>query len=161
MLNTQDRIDLFIHKEYKKDLINCSIIKEGRSILLFNRYKISPTNIGYKVDMLRSSSNITFFDIKNALTYCIFENYQNYSEANHVVNLDRIINNYEFNVKLQQKMINNKISKDQKTIHLSKLLENLSKKKQAKEQMDKLINISRTLLLNKFNSSLKSKDFDK
>jgi hypothetical protein len=155
MLNTQDKIETFVTKEFKQELKNCSIIKDGNAILLFDRYKITPNKFGFIISALRLSESHLFYNIKSAVTYCIFEQYQNYDQANQVKNLDRIISNQEFNVELQQKLIKSKNTKEQKMIYLTKLTENLSKKKQAKEQLDKLINISRALLDKKFSSNLK------
>jgi len=154
MLDTQDKVDSFIKKEFNKELTNFTIVKDKNSYLLFDKFKIVRKRFGYELSSLKITEKYLFNDIKNAVTYCIFENYNHYGQAMRVKDLDRIIADNSFEFELQQKLIKSKPLKEQSIIYFTKLSESQIKKRLAVEELAKLINISRNLLDKKFLSSL-------
>lgn len=154
MLDSQDKVDSFIKKEFNKELKNFTIVKDKNSYLLFDKFKIVRKRFGYEVSSLKITEKYLFNDVKNAVTYCIFENYNHYGKAMRVKDLDRIIADNSFEFELQQKLIKSKQLKEQSIVYFTKLSESQIKKRLAVEELAKLINISRNLLDKKFLSSL-------
>lgn len=150
MLNEQEKIINFVKKEYSKELKNFTIIKEGNTYLLFDKYKISRVKNGYEVSFIRVTENHFFSELRNAVTYCIFETYQKYDEANKVKDLDRVLAHSDYSILLSKKLVRKEKLNDQKIVYLTKLNEESLRQKQAVEELEKLINISRSLLHKKF-----------
>lgn len=151
MLNTQKKIETFVTKEFNQELKNYTILKEDHNTyLLFDKFKVYKNKNGFTVSYYRISESYFFCDIRNAITFCIFENFNNYVDANRMKDLDRILSDIDFSNNLQNKLIKKSKTKEQKLLHHIKLNEGLHRKKFAVEELEKLINISRTLLDKKF-----------
>jgi len=151
MLNHEEKIERFVTKEFSKHLKNFTIVKdEKNNILLFDKFKVFKKNNVYQVSLCRITESYFFCDIKNAITFCIFEHYQNYNDANRIKDLDRILGNIDFTINLQNKLIKKSKTKEQKLVHYIKLHQEAYRKKFAVQELEKLINISRTLINKKF-----------
>lgn len=150
-MSTEEKIYKFLSKELTKDLRDFTILQEQtNSYLLFNTYKVYKRNVTWCIQHTRTDDIVIFNHLRSAMTYCIFENSQKYQDSIYVKNLDRIISDNEFSLDLYKNLAKKTDDVDQKTLYYTKLAEHTIKKKKAVEELDKLINISRTLMNKKF-----------
>jgi len=154
-MNSENKITDFVKKEFNNDLKHLTMVRESNnSFLLFNRYRLYKKNNQVNIEHLRITEFHTFFRAKNAVTWCIFENFNQYYDANRIKNLDRIFADQELQIDLYKKLVYKENDKDQKIIYYNKLTEGLAKKKAVAFEIEKFINTSRTLLNKKFHLGL-------
>ena len=143
-MKKQQIIDNFIVKEFNKNLKNWFILQnDDGTYLLFNKFHIVNENKKFLVYQLTNSVIETFNDVKNAVTWCIFEKLGKYYEAEEVKNLDRKLETICVNQIRHNYLIRNTKEKQQRILYFTKLTEELAKKKVTEEQLDFYINTSR------------------
>lgn len=154
-MNNQERVDEFVVKEFRQDLKDCTIVKENNTtFLFFDKFRIKRNADSWVVSHLRITDNHTFYNLKSAVTWCIFEHSKNFYDANRIKDLDRIITDQENSIQLYQQLLKTSKEKEQKCLYLIKLTEGLCKKKIANQELEKFINTSRTLLNKKFKTGV-------
>lgn len=159
-MSNQERIEEFVIKEFRQDLKDFTIVKENNtSFLFFDKYRIKRTIDIWGVSHLRITDTHIFYNLKSAVTWCIFEHYKNYYDANRIKDLDRIITDQETSIQLYQKLLKTSKEKEQKCLYITKLTEGLCKKKIANQELEKFINTSRTLLNKKFKTGVNKSDY--
>jgi len=150
-MNKQDVIDNFIIKELSKELKNWFIIQENVGYLLFNQFKIIQKNSHYEVIHLNNSLVEKFYNLKNAVTWCICEKLKKYDDSEAIKNLDRKIENYKTNELIHKRLYYKATEKNQREIYYIKFIEDVKQKTLAQKEMETYINISRYWLNKKLN----------
>lgn len=150
-MNKQDVIDNFVIKELNKELKNWFIIQENNGYLLFNQFKIVPKHSQYKVIHLNNSIVENFYNLKNAVTWCICEKLKKYDDSEAIKNLDRKIENFKTSEIIHKKLLYKTNEKTQREIYYIKFIEDVKQKTLAQKEMENYINISRYWLNKKLN----------
>jgi len=153
-MKKQQIIDNFIIKEFKKNNVKDWFIIQNNenSYLLFNKFEIVRKKNYYNIYQFTNSEVQTFYSLKNAVTWCIFENLSKYSEAYAVKNLDYKIESLTFNELYHKKLFNNCKELNQKILYFIKHNEDKKQKILAEEQIESYINTSRYWLHKKLKS---------
>jgi hypothetical protein len=151
MNKKQDVIDKFVIKELSKELKNWFIIQDKNDYLLFNQFKIVNRNSHYEVLHLNNSLTERFYNLKNAVTWCICEKLKKYDDSETIRNLDRKIENYKTSESIHKKLLIKTKEKSQKEIYYIKFVEDVKQKTLAQKEMENYINISRYWLNKKLN----------
>ena len=150
-MNKQDVIDNFVIKELNKELKNWFIIQENNGYLLFNQFKIISKNSYFKVIHLNNSLVEKFYNLKNAVTWCICEKLKKYDDSEAIKNLDRKIENYKTSEVIHKRLYYKAYEKNQRDIYYIKFIEDVKQKTLAQKEMENYINISRYWLNKKLN----------
>ena len=152
-MKKQQIIDNFIIKEFKSQLKDWFMIQnDENTYLLFNKFKIVKTKNYYKIYQFSNSQVETFFSLKNAVTWCIYENLSKYNDAITVKNLDQKAESLSFHELNHKKLLNKAKDLDQKILYFIKFSEDKKQKKAVEEQIDFYINTSRYWLNKKLKS---------
>ena len=152
-MKKQQIIDNFIIKEFKKNLKDWFIVQNNEhSYLLFNKFEIIKKHNTYIVYQFTTSQTLTFYSLKNAVTWCIFENLYKYNEAFTVKDLDFKIESLSFNELHHKKLLYKEKNVDQKILYFIKYNEDKKQKVAAEEQIEFYINTSKYWLHKKLKS---------
>jgi hypothetical protein len=119
---------------------------------LFNGYVITRSiDNAYVVTMLTTHTTHTFYTLKNAVTWCIFDKRNMIYESNRIIILDNLQGGLEVDIALHSKMFKNTRNSDNKLIFLAKLNEDKMKKKQINDELFVYINNSKKWQTHRFN----------
>lgn len=143
-----EKISKFFPEEFLSRMSKISMFKNEDGIYeLFNKYSITRENNQYKLTN-NFNSNVKYFGfLKNAITYCIFENKNKFHKANRVEFLDTILNSIEFNITAHRNLINKSNDIDYKLIYAAKLSEELNKKKLILNELSSYIMQSKKFII--------------
>lgn len=111
---------------------------------VFNKYTITKTNNGYKVGFFTSNDTVTFWTLKNALTWCTFDRRNKIMDSKRIFELDKKIAGIETDIVLHQKMIKKSKSNEEKLIYLAKLGEEKLNLRRFTEELSDYINDSKS-----------------
>ena len=121
---------------------------------LFGKYKIYPVRGGYyKVSIYNTDTTHEFANVKNAVTWCTFDNVKKYHEANSIKDLDFRLCSMEVDIAIHQKMASKTKDKNNRWIYITKYEEDVLKKKQMLKELNSYINTSRMIQAQKFNKT--------
>jgi|688.fasta_scaffold16299_15 hypothetical protein len=152
-----NKLEKFFTKELTSELKDVMIINDGgNNYELFGKYFVSPTPSGYfKVSIKTAYEVHEFANVRNAVTWCIFDNAKKYSEANRIKDLDLRLCSMEVDLAIHKKMAKNAKDPSNKWIYLIKLQEDNLKKKMMLNEMSSYINTSKTIQAQKFRKTKK------
>jgi hypothetical protein len=120
---------------------------------LFGKYKIYPSKGGYyRVSVFSTDTEYEFTNIKNAVTWCTFDNVKKYYEAGRIKDLDLRLCSMEVDIAIHQKLANKTKDKNNRWIYLTKYEEDLLKKKAMLKELNSYINTSKLIQAQKFKS---------
>lgn len=124
------KISSFLETQVFKNLEDIVIFKnDSGSYELFNRYLITITDNGYTVSYINGSQIKNFYNLKNAVTWCVFDKRNKFSKTKRVEDLDRMIGSAEFNMAVHKKIMSTSKDIDTKLINLAKYNEEKLRKK--------------------------------
>ena len=92
MTNTnEEKIYDFFNKDFIKNISDIAILKHDDNCYeLFDKYLIQGSkNEGYTVTVKHSFTEVSFYTLKNAVTWCIFQKRNKIREANRIEHLDK------------------------------------------------------------------------
>lgn len=153
MNNQIEKIEKFFSKDFILKYKNLMIFQnENGSYDLFDRYTVSSKhNAGYKLVSKYNSTQKTFFSLKNAVSWCIFDYRNKFAERNRIEYLDAAIVSIESEIQVHKSLVNKKtINYEDKLVYYSKLSEELIKKKQFQEEMNSFVIQSKMWQVEKF-----------
>ena len=151
MTDIADKVLEFLMKEFYQNMTDVAIFKnDDGSYELFNKYYISKTTNGYKVSLKYFSQQKIFASLKNAVTWCIFENGNKYSQAKRIEFLDQMIEGMEMNMEVHKRLIKKTKDADSRIIYVSKLVEDQAKKKKMVKELASYVTEAKTAQAKKF-----------
>lgn len=135
----------------KKKIKELFITREDNgSYSLFGRYNISRDHMGsYQVTLQGENYKVEFSSLKNAVTYCVFNQHNKQKDGQRVLDLDELVSSLNFNIEQTTKMYKN-ANELRKDILGAKLTEAKFKKKLALKEMETYINMSKYWQMKKF-----------
>jgi len=152
-----NKLENFFKKELTTELKDVLMINDGQNNYeLFGKYHISPTSTGYfKVSLKSTYDTYEFANVRNAVTWCIFDNAKRYSEANRIKDLDLKLCSMEVDLAIHKKMAKNTKDTNNKWIYIIKLQEDALKKKMMIREINSYINTSKIIQAQKFSKTKK------
>lgn len=135
----------------KKKIKELFITKEENgSYSLFGKYFINRDDFGsYQVTLYGENYQIGFSSLRNAVTYCVFNQHNKQKDSQRVLDLDELVSSLDFNIAQTTKLYN-KADEARKHILGAKIIEAKFKKKQALKEMENYINLSKYWQIKKF-----------
>lgn len=135
-----DKIEKFFEKEYFSKYKDVLFFKnENGEYELFDRYIISKCNNLYQISSQYFTENKLFSNLRNAVTWCIFDNRNKLPECKRIEYLDKMLAGADVNIIVHKKLINKENDLEYKLIYASKLSQEEARKKQMLNEMDKFI----------------------
>ncbi len=148
MLN---KISQFLTKEFLQSMSNIAMVQNtDGSYEFFNRYKVQQVKIGYEVHLKYNSDIKLFSSLKNALTWCIFENRTKFSQARRIEYLDNMIAGTEVSIEVHKNLIKKTTNTESQLIYIAKLSEEQAKRKLMIQEMTSFMNESKKWQTRKF-----------
>lgn len=146
-----DKITQFLKKEFFNKMADIAMLQnEDGSYEFFNRFTVYPAKNGYHVQLKYNDDVKLFSSLKNALTWCIFENRTKYSQARRIEYLDSMIAGIDANIQVHRNLLKKSNDVEYKLIYAAKLSEEQTKKRQMVEEMTSFINESNNWQTRKF-----------
>lgn len=110
---------------------------------LFNKYHIKKKDVNDVVVSLNNGDDInSFFNMKNAVCWCVLDKIGKYNLANRVIELDMNLSSVEVHLSIHSRMFKKSKKTEDKLIYLAKLNEDKFQKKVMSEELEKYINNS-------------------
>lgn len=133
-----------LSKSKFQDIENIAILPgNDGSYSVFGRYmlfKKDPNNIIVKLfngDIVNS-----FYSMKSALCWCVFDRRGLYSSANRILSLDNKLSGLEVSIAIHSKLIDKSKEMSDKFIYLAKLNEEKLQKREMTNELNRYINDS-------------------
>lgn len=146
------KINDFFNREYKKGAADISIFKnEDGSYELFDKFIITNQNNKFQVTKKTSYTIKTFASLKNAVSWCIYDQRNKITEMNRIEQLDRLLFSIDAEIQLHLNLIQKTKNIDNKLIYYAKLSDEKVKRKAAQDECSRLIKLSETWQIDRFN----------
>lgn len=146
-----NKITQFLKKEFFNKMTDIAMLQnDDGSYEFFNRFTVYPVVNGYDVHISNTSEVKLFSSLKNALTWCIFENRTKYSQARRIEYLDSMIAGIDVSIQVHKQLLKKSNDVEYKLIYAAKLSEEQTKKRQMIQEMSSFINESNNWQTRKF-----------
>ena len=143
------KVERFLIKEYQ-NIATDLIYEENGSYNLFNIYTIERKNKGYTVYKLKTATVKTFYKLKNAVAWCIFDRQNLILNSNRVEVLDKTLSGVELALEMHQKLYKKAKNNEDRFIYLAKLNEDKLKKVKISKELQSYIIVSDRLQRERF-----------
>lgn len=148
MLN---KISQFLSKEFLQNMSDISMIQNSDGTYeFFNRYTVRQVKIGYEVHLKYNSDIKMFSSLKNALTWCIFENRTKFTQARRIEYLDNMLAGTEVSIEVHKNLIRKTSNTENQLIYIAKLSEEQARRKQMITELSSFVNESKNWQTRKF-----------
>ena len=129
--NIETKVTNFFIREMNSVTGDLSIFKnEDGNYELFNRYKITRIDSNlFEVIGLYGDSKSIFSNLKNAVTWCIYEKRKKWQISSRVAELDAKISGLEVSMSIIKRLIAKETNLDAKFLHMIKFNEEKLKRK--------------------------------
>lgn len=149
---TLAKIEKFIPKSYIKDLEDVIVYQnEDGSYELFNKYKIEKSSDNEYIVYIWGISSLTFYSLKNAVTWCTYDKRNRVLDSNRIHYLDSGLVRIEAMIEQHQRLVKKANNPDSKLIYLAKLTEEKLHKKHMLSEIGSYINQSKLWQTQRFN----------
>ena len=146
-----EKVSEFLSKEFQNKVRGIAIFQhEDGTYEFFNKYYIKEDSTGYQVSFKYSSTVKLFNSLKNAVTWCIFENRNKFGKAQRIEHIDKMISSTELNIQIHKRLIQKSKALESKLIYIAKLNEDQIKRKSYIKEMSDYINESKQWQTQKF-----------
>lgn len=107
---------------------------------LFNKYHIRKKDVNNIVVSLNNGDDVnSFFSMKNAVCWCVFDKIGKYQLANRVIDLDMHLSSVEVHISIHSKLFKKAKKTEDKLIYLAKLNEDKFQKRAMSEELNQYI----------------------
>ena len=145
------KIEKFFVKEYFSKYKDILIFQNDNGTYeLFAKYFIELHSNGYIINTTCYSEGKIFSNLKNAVTWCIFDNKNKVQQTARIEYLDKMLAGTDMNIIIHKKLIDKTSDMDHKLIYVSKLSQEQVRKKEMLEEMDNFITQSKNWQTRKF-----------
>lgn len=145
-----NKVQDFLIKEIRS-LEDVAIFKnEDGSYTLFDKYNIQKNSDHYLV--ITRSEELSFSTLKNAVTWCVFENRKKYMTSNRIKHLDQLISSSKVAIEIQRNILKRVKGIEDMLIHSAKLHEEELKKNTMLQEIEGYIQESIYWQTKKFSS---------
>lgn len=156
------RISNFFKQEMTPELDDISIAFRNGEYELFGRYIISLNRAGYYTvtDNRDPEKVLEFSALKNAVAWCTLYDTARYVDASRIKKLDMDIASAEVSIEIHRKLSNDsKLNGEARWTQIVKFQEGIRKKKHHTTELQRLINTSKRIQLERFKCKNKQKNF--
>lgn len=137
MIDIEKRFKQVISKQELDKLQDIAIFQNPNGIYeVFNSYLIDKKPEGAIVKLRNGDTINSFYNLKNAMCWCIFDKRGKYSSANRIVELDLKLSAIEVSMTMHQKLFKKTKDTDTKLIYLAKLNEDKHIKRQMTDELN-------------------------
>lgn len=140
-MNIDSKLSKVVSKQFMNELADIAIYREvDGSYHLFNKYCIRKQGEGYTVTNNCGDIAHTFYNLKNAASWCIFDKRDNFYKSRRMIELDRRLSGTEVDILVQEQIFKKAKNSDETLICLAKLNEAKLKRKDVLEELSEYVN---------------------
>lgn len=137
MIDIEKKFKKVISKQELDRLQDIAIFQNPNGTYeVFNSYLIDKKPEGAIVKLYNGDTINSFYNLKNAMCWCIFDKRGRYSSADRIVELDLKLSAIEVNMTMHQKLFKKSKDADTRLIYLAKLNEDKYKKRQMTDELN-------------------------
>lgn len=137
MIDIEKKFKRVISKQEMERLKDIAIFQNPNGIYeVFNSYLIDKKPEGAIVKLHNGDTINSFYNLKNAMCWCIFDKRGRYNSANRIVELDLKLSAIDVSMTLHQRLFKKSKDTDTKLIYLAKLNEDKHKKRQMTDELN-------------------------
>lgn len=144
------------HKELSSKINDLLIIRENDgSYFLFGKYKIVVDNLGNHrlLDCYDNELIHNFSNLKNAVTYCVFDKNKKSKLLPRIIELDSLLSSLDVMIAQHEKLLKKSTDSDKKSIYLAKLYEEKLKKREMTKEINGFIQTSKSWQTKKYDEN--------
>lgn len=144
------------HKELSSKINDLLIIRENDgSYFLFGKYKIVVDNLGNHrlLDCYDNELIHNFSNLKNAVTYCVFDKNKKNKLLPRIIELDSLLGSLDVMIAQHEKLLKKSTDSDKKSIYLAKLYEEKLKKREMTKEINGFIQTSKSWQTKKYDEN--------
>lgn len=146
-----DKIERVIKSDQLSALQDvCVFVDSAGTYQIFNRYSIKKVDDTYQVSGASIINKMTFYSLKNAVTWCTFDHRVKMGDCKRISELDRRLAGIDTDIAQHQKLAKTAKNTDDKLIFLAKLGEEKLIRREMLSQLSKYISESRNWQLRRF-----------
>lgn len=134
-----EKIEKFLEKEFKNKVDKLIIIDENNNYLVFGKYIIKKIAEVYEVSHKTTMTLKIFSQLKNAVSWCIFDSKNMINVARRLQVIDKEISSINTVIMLHQKLCKNTKNNESKLIYLAKLNEEKLKRNILLSELNQLL----------------------
>jgi len=140
MIDIEKKFKKVISNQEMEKLKDISMFRNPDGVYeIFNSYLIDKQPQGAIVKLHNGDMVNSFYNLKNAMCWCIFDKRGKYSDANRIIELDLKLSSIEVTMSIHQKLFKKTKDADTKLIYLAKLNEDKYKKRQMADELNKYL----------------------
>jgi hypothetical protein len=140
MIDIEKKFKKVISNQEMEKLKDISMFRNPDGVYeIFNSYLIDKKPEGAIVKLHNGDMVNSFYNLKNAMCWCIFDKRGKYSDANRIIELDLKLSSIEVTMSIHQKLFKKTKDADTKLIYLAKLNEDKYKKRQMADELNKYL----------------------
>lgn len=147
------KLNKFFEKEFKQQSKIAIFQNENGTFDLFDRFIIVKEQNNFIVKVKNTYQDKSFFSLKYAVTYCIFCQKTLFAASNRLQFLDKMIESINAEIEIHKNLIKKSKDIDTKDVYLSKLTENLYRKKNFIKEADDYIMQGKSYQYKDFNNN--------
>lgn len=122
------KVEKFFEREFNAKVGKLILYDEDRNFLIFGKYIIKKLHQDFQIIHKTTATTKTFSKLKNAVSWCIFDNKNMITTAQRLEKLDEELSGLETVINLHQNLLKSKKNTEYKLIYLAKLSEEKLKK---------------------------------
>lgn len=147
-----DKLENFFKRELSGELKDLMFIAhQPGEYELFGKYILSKTPQGFfKAQSKTTDHAKEFSTMRNAVSWCIFENAKKYRESNRLADLDMRISSKEVDIAIHKRLLKIRQNSNERLLYAIKLEEDTIKKKLMVKELESYINTSKNIQTQKF-----------
>lgn len=133
-------------KDLSSKIHDLLIVRENDgSYFLFGKYKIVVDNLGNHnlIDPYDNGIIHNFSNLKNAVTYCVFDKNKQNKWLSRIIELDALLGGLEVMIAQHEKLAKKSTDLESKSIYLAKLYEEKLKKREMTKEINGYIQSSK------------------
>ena len=146
-------LNKIINRNLINDLKSSTVIKQGNTVTMFERYLLKTTSSSCLLKRLTDGVTINFSSLKNAVTWATFDNKSKIADCDRVLFLETILKGLDFDQILYEKYIKKTPSNDKKFTYLVKLQETKMKKRLLLQELEVYCDRAKRLQVAQFERS--------
>lgn len=137
----EKKLDSILNTREFDRLQDITIFQEpDGSYKLFNKYSLHKRGTGdVMVSLINGDDINSFFSIKNALCWCVFDKLGKYRLADRVIELDMSLSSVDVHISVHTKLFKKAKKTEDKLIYLAKLNEDKLQKKSMSQELEDYI----------------------
>lgn len=137
MIDIEKKFKKVISNQEMEKLKDISMFRNPDGVYeIFNSYLIDKQPEGAIVKLYNGDLVNSFYNLKNAMCWCIFDKRGSYASANRIIELDLKLSSLEVTMTIHQKLFKKTKDTDTKLIYLAKLNEDKYKKRQMTDELN-------------------------